>query len=210
MPIIDLSHKITAELPLYPGTPDIEVRGIKTVENDGYAEGKLSFTSHIGTHLDAPAHMIKEGATLDSFSIERFVGTALVISTDNAPLIESEAIIQAIDLYGKPDWIIIRTGWSQKWGTAGYFCDFPILSPSATEQLIKLKISGIAIDASSFDPVNGSSFYNHLHLLGAEILLGENFTNLGNLPTNQLISLSVLPLFWDNADGAPARAVAQW
>ncbi len=210
MPIIDLSHKIVAELPLYPGTPDIEVRGIKTVERDGYAEGKLSFTSHIGTHLDAPAHMIKGGATLDSLSIERFVGSALVIPIDNTLSIESDLIIRSIDLYGKPDWIILKTGWSQKWGSNEYFNDFPILSPSATEQVLKLALSGIAIDACSFDSVEGYTFYNHLHLLGAGILLGENFTNLGHLPTNQLIRLSVLPLFWDNADGAPARAVAQW
>lgn len=210
MPISDLTHKIHSKLLLYPGTPEIEVTNIKTVINDGFAEGKLSFTSHIGTHLDAPAHMIANGATLDSLSIERFVGSAIVIDIKDLNLISIDNIKKPIEQFGRTEWVIFRSFWSDKWGTPDYFTGFPILDPNAVDFLLKINPSGIAIDACSFDPVESTTFFNHLQLLGAGILLGENFTNLSLLPTNQIINLSVLPLFWNNADGAPARVVAQW
>lgn len=48
--------------------------------NDGslYNLTAFSMCVHNGTHIDAPAHFIKKGATIDKLSLDKMVGTAYV------------------------------------------------------------------------------------------------------------------------------------
>ena len=50
-----------------------------TIETAGYRETLLHMYSHTGTHMDAPAHMIARGRTLDSYGVEKFVGPGFVL-----------------------------------------------------------------------------------------------------------------------------------
>ena len=52
---------------MYPGTEPPTLSEATTVERDGFAETRLCFYSHTGTHIDAPAHMLRGGPTLDRF-----------------------------------------------------------------------------------------------------------------------------------------------
>ena len=79
MEIIDLSHSINAEMPLYTGTAPIEIIQNATVEEHGFNEKKLTLTSHIGTHIDAPAHMLEHGERLDEMPLDSFYGKAQVV-----------------------------------------------------------------------------------------------------------------------------------
>lgn len=65
--LVDLSHPITPEMPVWPGTPAPECLPVANIHEDGFAEQVIRFSSHTGTHLDAPSHMIEGGASLDRF-----------------------------------------------------------------------------------------------------------------------------------------------
>ncbi len=58
---IDLSHKLHADMPLYPGTPKPVFEKVRNVKEHGYKESFIQLHSHTGTHMDAPSHMISDG-----------------------------------------------------------------------------------------------------------------------------------------------------
>ncbi len=93
MKIIDLTHTIKEEMPVYPGTEPPVLRVANTIEKDHFKETLLSMYSHTGTHVDAPAHVFAGKMTLDAFPASQFTGKALVI--DCRALSEGDAITMA-------------------------------------------------------------------------------------------------------------------
>ena len=79
MRIIDLSHAISPSMPAYPGTNPPKFTAACTIDTCGFAEKHMSMSSHTGTHLDAPAHVIDGAKTLDQIAMDRFIGFACVL-----------------------------------------------------------------------------------------------------------------------------------
>ena len=79
MRVIDLTHTIQEEMLVYPGTEQPTVREACSLAGDGFRETRLEMFSHVGTHIDAPAHLFADGSSLDALPAEQFVGKALVI-----------------------------------------------------------------------------------------------------------------------------------
>ena len=61
MKLIDLSHPLFDGMPVYPGAESPHFETVATVGQDGYAEKRITFFSHTGTHLDAPSHILARG-----------------------------------------------------------------------------------------------------------------------------------------------------
>ena len=93
MKVIDLTHTIMPQMPVYPGTEPPVFSPANTYEKHGFKETKLSFYTHTGTHMDPPAHLFADRTTLDQFPPEQFIGRALVI--DCRALREGEPITMA-------------------------------------------------------------------------------------------------------------------
>ena len=53
----------------------------KTQEKDGYRETLICIYSHVGTHIDPPAHVYETGLTLDLLPLTQFIGQAIVIDS---------------------------------------------------------------------------------------------------------------------------------
>ena len=65
MRIIDLSHPIHPTKPVYPGTAPPSIAATAALDKDGFEEHQITFTTHTGTHVDAPSHMLADAETLD-------------------------------------------------------------------------------------------------------------------------------------------------
>lgn len=74
MKIIDLSLPLTHRMPVYPGDPEVEIVEIHTLAKEGWNLRQLTITTHLGTHVNAPYHMMAAGQKLDAFPIEKFMG----------------------------------------------------------------------------------------------------------------------------------------
>lgn len=207
--IVDLSHAIVPGMPVYPGTQPPTLRQANTVERDGFAEKLIAMYSHTGTHVDAPAHMLAGGATLDSFEAGRFVGTACVIDVSAAAdgPIEAAAVEFHADLIRGCQYVLFHTGWSVNWGSERYFSGFPVLSAEAAGWLARQGLHGIGFDAISADPVGVSTYTNHMVFFRAGMVIVENLTGLAPLTGTRFL-FSCLPLKVGDADGSPVRAVA--
>ncbi|MBI4130701.1 cyclase family protein [Candidatus Roizmanbacteria bacterium] len=78
MKIIDLSQPLYDKMPVYPGDPEVSIQEIHNLKKEGWNLRLLTFTTHIGTHVNAPYHMAKSGKTLDDLPLERFFGKAVL------------------------------------------------------------------------------------------------------------------------------------
>ena len=79
MKIIDLSHWYEEDMPLFPGTPAIQIQQVSQIEEDGFRVTDFHSTVHVGTHCDAPAHFVKGAKTMGEIPLEEFVGYAVVL-----------------------------------------------------------------------------------------------------------------------------------
>ena len=209
MRLIDLSHVIEENMHVYPGTEKPTLSIACTVREHGFLERRLDMFSHTGTHMDAPAHMIEDGACLDELPVERFFGKAVVIDATGCAgqkigMRELQPREKAI---AASDFVLFRTGWSRYWGREEYFRGFPVLEPEAAVWLVAQGLSGIGVDAISVDPADGGEYEVHGALLGGGLVVIENLTNLHVLPAEGF-HFSCFPLPLKDADGSPVRAVA--
>lgn len=206
MMYIDLTHTIEEGMPVYPGTLPPKITLANTVAKDGFAEIKMTMFSHTGTHMDAPSHMIAGGKNLEDYPAAHFFGKALLMDiSESIPSLES---IKSLTIQEEGvEMIVIKTAWSQHWGTEKYFHGFPVLTPQHYKYLISQGIKCIALDAISVDPVGSKAFENHLTLLSQGVTIAENLTNLDKIPCDRF-RLVLLPLKVKNSDGFSIRAIA--
>ncbi|MBZ0171004.1 MAG: cyclase family protein, partial [Phycisphaerales bacterium] len=206
--IIDLSHELHAATPVFPGSPAPAFEPVTTIERDGYAERYLQMGSHTGTHIDAPCHVLAGGRSLDQYPIEAFSGRAVVIDVAGCDRIDAPHLRPLDGLAPIPDFVLLRTGWDSKWGTPGYFEDFPTLTAPAAERLASLSITGIGLDVASVDRVGDHDLPIHRVLMESELLIVENLTRLGRIPPGPF-EFHCAPLRVLCADGSPVRAYAR-
>lgn len=205
MKVYDLTHTIKNDMPVYPGTEQPKLTTACTIEAAGYRETLLHMFSHTGTHMDAPAHMLLDGAALDSYGADKFTGTAVVVDCRGQAAI-TLPLLQGYDLKGV-DFVLFCTGWDKKWGSPDYYEGFPCLAPDAAAYLASLPLKGVGEDTISLDPCDSTDFPNHITLLGADFVNTENLTGLDAL-IGRRFTFVTLPLKFENSDGCSCRAIA--
>jgi len=76
MAVIDLSLPIFTGMAGYPGDPPVAVRPLHSLEREGWRLAALDLHTHVGTHVNAPCHMVPEGKSLSDLPPEAFFGPA--------------------------------------------------------------------------------------------------------------------------------------
>lgn len=211
MRLIDLTHPITVGMPVFPGSEGPRVEPVAHYEREGFRETLLTFSSHTGTHMDAPSHLYRGGVSLDRFPVSQFVGSAVVI--DCSELCEGQAITMVHverrrEAAERAEFLLFRTGWDRHWGEEAYFGDYPCIGLEVADYILQSGKKGIGLDTMGLDPIADTHLTRHKKLLreGALIVI-ENLRNLDALGDG-LFTLCALPLLYGDADGAPVRAIA--
>lgn len=211
MKVIDLTHTIKEEMPVYPGTDTPKLISASTYEENGFKETLLKMYSHTGTHMDPPSHLYADRISLDQFPVSQFLGKALVI--DCRDLEEGQLItMKYLEKYGKKtekaDFLLFCTGWDKYWGNKAYFGNYPCINNAVLEYIIQGDYKGIGFDVIGLDPINDENLTRHKKLFkNCDIVNIENLKNL-ELCGNDLFNFSCFPLKIDKCDGSPIRAVA--
>ena len=215
--IVDLSQPVDDDTPVYPGDPVARFSPAATVAADGYNLLHVSMGSQTGTHVDAPYHFFDDGARIDELPLDLFLGPAVVADVRGRPArgrIGWPDLEPYADRLGPGRILVLRTGWDEHWGTDAYL-DHPFLTGEAAQRVVATGTRTIGLDAPSLDETvpggeGAGGFAAHLAVLGAGGGIVENLCNLGGIAVPDPV-LSVLPLRFAGADGAPARAVAlEW
>ena len=213
MKVIDLTHTIKEEMPVYPGTDTPKLVPASSYEKDGFKETLLKMYTHTGTHVDPPAHLYADRTTLDQFPASQFIGKAMVI--DCRELSEGQLIsMDFVRRYGQKsdaaDFLLFNTGWDKRWGSDSYFGDYPCIDDEVLDYIIAGNYKGIGFDVIGLDPFADENLTRHKKLFKhTDILNIENLKDL-ELCGDELFNFSCFPLKLDNCDGSPIRAVAWW
>lgn len=209
---IDLTLEISNKLPSFPGSPSPQFISWADKKSDGYNLELVFFSSHSGTHLDAPYHFVEKGVSIDKIPLSKLIINAVICRVKKDP---NEPITQRdiIDFETRNGTIhpnmavVFETEWSKGIAKKDYFTKNPGLSAAAARYLLKKKISLVGIDSPSIDIGKDSKFPVHHILLKGGVLILENLCNLGKIP-RPYFKLIVLPLKLRGATGSPVRAVA--
>ena len=211
MRVIDLTHSISENMPVYPGTEPPILAGANTYEKDGFKETKLTMYTHTGTHMDSPSHLFPNGTTLDAFPASQFIGKALVIDCCDLPegaAITMEKLRPYGDKVAEADFLLFNLGWDEYWGTDAYFGDYPCVDNEVLDLIIAGGYKGIGFDVIGLDPIADENLTRHKKLFSScDIVNIENLKNL-DCCGDDLFWFSCCPLKIKGSDGSPARAIA--
>lgn len=207
MTVLDLTHTIKETAPRWPDTPPVVLEPLASLENKGFREMMLHCSTHTGTHVEAPAHLLEQGATLDALNPMQFVGQGMALDCRGKSVI-TLAMLQAYaaDL-SRMEYVLFYTGAGRNWFSPEYFTEYPVLTEDAARYLASLQLKGVGIDALSFDAFVSTNLPIHRILLSAGKVLMENLRNLKNL-LGKDFTLVAAPLKIRDSDAAPARIYA--
>ena len=193
MKIYDISQEVFG-CRIYPGDPVPERKELNSMERgDLYNLTAFSMCAHNGTHIDAPAHFIKEGKTIDEIPLEAVVGMAYVV--------EHYGVVSKQDAYEIMD--RART-----------------LNPEAAKRILIKGSAEVSLEASEVFASMGILLLGnesqtvgpedapmavHCTLLGANVILLEGVC-LGEVPEGVYL-LNAAPLNLGGVEGSPCRAV---
>ena len=218
MTLIDLTAELAHGMVRHPAPhlPPVEVIPMATHEETRRSVQRVTFGTHVSTHLDAPFHAISDGATIDQISLDTFIGEAVLVrlkdvSKDNP--IDTAHLIPFGVLLDSAKRVIFETGWAKEtWGTREYFTEGPYLTRAAATFLSELGPALVGMDFPNIDSNEetkpGISAPNHNIMLGTGMVLLENLLNLWKIQADRF-DLIAAPLRLIGGDGCPCRAVAR-
>lgn len=215
MSIIDLSRIIYDGMPKIPVLPDVHVRRFFDLgKGHPLNVTEIHLPCHAGTHVDAPVHVVPNGKSIEELPLDAFVGPGAVIPVEKGGGEE----VTAADLEGsgvlvdRGDVLMLHTGWDAKFESDEYNMH-PYLSVDAAEWIVERGVKLFGIDCITVDlptPLRpkGFDFPVHRTLLGNDVLIAENVTNLGAI-AGRKNRIMALPLKVQGSDAAHARIVAE-
>jgi kynurenine formamidase len=218
--VIDLTHILSSETPSWDGNCGFELSVVIDYKDckapNLFRVQKMKYNNGIGTHMDAPAHVIKNGRTIDKLNLKELITDCVVIdvsSKANESYVIMPEVIQKFEKkYGKiksNSFIIFYTGWEKYWANRKKYNNnhkFPSVHTSTAKLLLKRNIAGIGTDTLSVD-TGEYGFPVHHAILGADKYLVENVANAKSLPPIGA-KILILPLKIENGTEAPIRLIA--
>ena len=203
MKIRDISVSIYSGMLKWIDDEDVELTQEKSIRNgDAYNFSRLTCSTHIGTHIDAPYHFTEGGETIDRLSLSDLIGKALVIEV-TADTITAEAL-QDID-FTRYKRILIKTRNSELLKSENFTKDYVSLDYSAAELLVQNGVRVVGIDYLSIEKFETDEHPVHYLLTGNDVIIIESL-DLSEVEPGTYFMVA-LPLKLKGCDGAPARVV---
>lgn len=205
MKIYDVTMPVKNGMLVWPGDPRVSIETKTTVEKHGVKLSWLSFSSHTGTHVDAPSHFLERGVDLDKVPLEKFIGSCQVVdltSVRDREIAPSDLLSIRVK---KGDRILFKTGNFRLLRKKTFPSSYISLSLEAANLLAQKKIHLVGTDFLGIEKRKNPGHPVHKTLLSAGIVIVEGL-DLGSVPAGRY-QLYCLPLNVVGVDGAPARVV---
>ena len=200
--IIDISWPITNQMSTYKNRNDVRIAE-DVITSEYMKESSFSCHSHTGTHVDAPAHFIKNGKTVDKIQFDQLCRPVYVID-----MTQCNDTISQSDLEDKKEIIvhnkaiIFKTRNSFLEDDARFNPHFVYLDKTAAQFLHEHGVTTVGFDYLGIER-NQPEHETHKILLTKGIVIeGLRLKTV----EQGLYHLYCLPLLLYNMDAAPARA----
>ncbi|OGB84105.1 hypothetical protein A3F66_02825 [candidate division TM6 bacterium RIFCSPHIGHO2_12_FULL_32_22] len=202
MKIIDISWPISNDMTTYKDKKDVSIKKIREFHSDNVREIQICMSSHSGTHVDAPAHFLENGETIDFVFLENLIGDCQVIDLTHLDEKISMADLQKIKI--EAEILLFKTKNSFLNYVAPFDYEFIYLDSSAANYLVEtFNLKSVGIDYLGIER-NQPARLTHTTLLESGIPIIEGL-RLQNVEAGKY-KLICMPLLIEGADAAPARA----
>ncbi|WP_173916402.1 cyclase family protein [Halobacillus sp. Marseille-Q1614] len=199
MKMIDITAPVYEGMPVYKNKPEKQPN-FNSQTNGHVTESRLEIDAHTGTHIDAPLHMVNDGDTFESISLESLVGDAKVFD-----LTEVEDGITKQDLEGldieENDFVLFKTKNSFE---DEFNFEFIYVKEDAANYLVEKKIRGVGIDSLGIER-SQPEHPTHKALFGAGIIVIEGLRLKEVEPKSYHMVAAPMKLL--GTDAAPARVL---
>ncbi len=211
MKLVDLTHTLSNNVPTFEGC-GFDLHLTADYGTGGFRVQKMALAAGTGTHLDAPAHIKKNGLYIDEIPIEHLLAPLIIIDVSaqahETYLITRNDILEFEAKQGKIQdlsFVVFYTGWDKRWPEPSFRNDlkFPAVGIAAAELLIERNIMGLGIDTLSPDRPD-SGYPVHALLLGHDKLILECIHRANTLPATGT-SILIAPMKIKGATEAPCR-----
>lgn len=196
MKIFDISRPLFRNDIVYPG--DV-LPSFRQIERNQYLISDLNLSSHSGTHIDAPAHYLTKGQTVDEIPLSTLIGPSRVADMQGAG---SEITAKHLEkVVAGTERLLLRTAFCSR----NRFDErYPHITPDAASLLTRHRVRCIGIDSPSIESSVGDGSV-HRHLLSHGCIIIE-LLDLAAVSEGEYM-MAALPLRLSGLEGAPARVV---
>lgn len=205
----DISVSYGPETPPWPGdTPYSCGWAWEMADGASVNVGRVTTSWHVGTHADAPLHVLAGGAPSESLPLDVFSGPALVVDARDASAgatLTVDWLEHALDGRRLPARLLVRTGCSVR---SGNFPEsWPCLTAESAAWLVRGGLRLLGVDAPSVDARSATELTVHHTLFDGGAFVLENL-HLSAVPADAY-HLTAYPVLVTGADAAPVRAVLE-
>jgi kynurenine formamidase len=231
MRVLDLSHELSPEIPVYPGHMKVAMWTHLSHEESrmrigdthfcGYSVMGISMCDHDSTHMDAVSHFNADrpDLSIDKFPIEScftkgvWVDVSHVRPRTHITLDVLQAAMDAAGISEVPEGgsFLYYTGASRLWSQPLEYCSqYPGLDAEASKWILEQGVVNILTDAISTDNPADPEYPNHT--LCGEYLVNhsEAVANIDRIPVHSGFWVVTAPLRFIGGSGSPMRAFAIW
>ena len=228
--VVDLSHGFGPETVYWPTAKRFALEVVSHGEVGGhwYEANNFCAAEHGGTHMDAPAHFARDGATTDRVPVTAGIGPLVRVDVSAAAAKDPDYRLSPEDLRAweaahgripRGAIVVMYSGWGARWPDAKRYLGtdapgdtanlhFPGFSGDAVELLVRERdINAIGVDTPSIDHGPSQDFIVHQIINGANKPGFENLANLERVPASGA-TLVALPMKIEGGSGGPVRAIA--
>ena len=197
----DISQVLRPGLPVWPGDTPFDFERTRTIGDGSPVNvGRMTMSTHSGTHADAPLHYAADGADAAALEPDAYLGECLVIDARDAG---SEIKVGDLPPIDSADRVLFRT-WDafphEQWRA-----DWTAIAPGAIRWLAAQGVKLIGTDAPSLDPQESKAMDAHRAVLEEDMRILEGLV-LDDVPAGRY-ELIALPLKIEGGDAGLTRAV---
>jgi arylformamidase len=209
--MFDIDKALDISVPIHPGMlhwgrrPEIEIVESRVAGQPSNVS-RWRIGTHTGTHIDAPAHFIDGGATVDQLDLSAVCGSARVLDLTHVTGQITAADLDAAGL-GSEGRVLLKTANSatvlrSPWKSTSWIG----LAPDGAERLIEAGARLAGIDYLTIEAVAYTTRWEtHQLLCGAGVLILEVADLLDAEPG--VYDMISLPLPLQGAEAAPSRTI---
>lgn len=222
--IHDMTHTLHEDFPTYEGTPQLTREQVLQWETDGCNLFNLTFSEHVGTHIDAPLHYAPDGHGVSEIEVSNLVAPLCVIDVRQRAAQDADTQVTPDDIrswiarYGEIPphaCIAMNSGWAAKVHDDGFrnadaqgIQHYPGFHVETAEMLKQETAAmSLAVDTLSLDHGASATFGTHCAWLPSGRFGIEGLANLDTVPEQGATLVIGAPKV-AGGTGGPARIFA--
>lgn len=220
MKYIILNYELSCEMQYYRGKQIQIERNERAGEGYLVRDSTLTIGAHSGTHIDYPAHFVKDGKFGNEYPFDylfsSMVGVVHIdISESSKPVLSADDL-DLSHISKDCEIVLIKTGFCNLRAEERYWANSPVID---AEIPLVIKKQLPMVKAVCFDIISVKSLSDaeegvlcHLNFLsdkgGRSVLIIED-ADLRNIrPETRLVSIKIIPLPFERMEGCPCSIIA--